>query len=205
VLTETMERRPELGLNSYDRLFPSQDTMPQGGFGSLIALPLQKAPRDLGNSVFLDADLNPWPDQWAVLASLHRLGREQIERTVQMAERRGRVLGVRLPPQEDDEHEPWSLPPSRRPAMPPIAGALPEAIELVLGNQIYIAKEGLPPGCATGCCGLRRFRIPRSTRLRHCGSRPTAHRALSPVPKISRITSVCREAASRRCCGRSAI
>ena len=47
-----------------------------------------------------------------------------------MAERRGRVLGVRLPPQEDDERESWSLPPSRRPALPPIAGALPQAIEL---------------------------------------------------------------------------
>ncbi len=54
VLTETMESRPELGLDSYDRLFPNQDTMPQGGFGNLIALPLQKAPRDQGNSVFLD-------------------------------------------------------------------------------------------------------------------------------------------------------
>ena len=43
VLTETMERRPDIGLDSYDRLFPNQDTMPQGGFGNLIALPLQKA------------------------------------------------------------------------------------------------------------------------------------------------------------------
>jgi hypothetical protein len=57
-------------LNSHDRLFPRQDTLPQGGFGSLIALPLQKEPRTRGNSVFLDADLNPWPDQWAFLASL---------------------------------------------------------------------------------------------------------------------------------------
>jgi hypothetical protein len=48
VLTETMEQRPELGLDSYDRLFPSQDTMPQGGFGNLIALPLQKEPRNRG-------------------------------------------------------------------------------------------------------------------------------------------------------------
>jgi hypothetical protein len=46
LLTETMERRPDLGFDSYDRLFPSQDTLPQGGFGNLIALPLQKASRD---------------------------------------------------------------------------------------------------------------------------------------------------------------
>ncbi len=52
-----MERRPEIGLDSYDRFFPSQDTLPRGGFGNLIALPLQKKPRDAerGNSLFLAA------------------------------------------------------------------------------------------------------------------------------------------------------
>ena len=54
ILTETMERRPDIGLDSYDRFFPNQDTLPQGGFGNLIALPLQKRPRESGNSVFLD-------------------------------------------------------------------------------------------------------------------------------------------------------
>ena len=54
LLTETMERRPGIGLDSYDRFFPNQDTLPQGGFGNLIALPLQKRPREHGNSVFLD-------------------------------------------------------------------------------------------------------------------------------------------------------
>lgn len=54
ILTETMERRPDIGLDSYDRFFPNQDTLPQGGFGNLIALPLRKQPRELGNSVFLD-------------------------------------------------------------------------------------------------------------------------------------------------------
>jgi hypothetical protein len=54
VLTETMERRPDIGLDSYDRFFPNQDTLPRGGFGNLIALPLQKLPRSRGNSVFID-------------------------------------------------------------------------------------------------------------------------------------------------------
>ena len=45
LLTEAVENRPEIGLESYDRLFPNQDTMPQGGFGNLIALPLQRGPR----------------------------------------------------------------------------------------------------------------------------------------------------------------
>jgi hypothetical protein len=54
LITETMSRRHELSMESYDRLFPSHDTMPRGGFGNLIALPLQHGPRALGNSVFVD-------------------------------------------------------------------------------------------------------------------------------------------------------
>jgi hypothetical protein len=58
-----MARRHQLSMESYDRLFPNQDTMPKGGFGNLIALPLQREARDAGNSVFVDGAFKPWPDQ----------------------------------------------------------------------------------------------------------------------------------------------
>ena len=155
-----MEGRPDIGLDSYDRLFPNQDTMPQGGFGNLIALPLQKGPREQGNSVFLDDDLVPWADQWAFLASVRKIGRAQVERIVQEAERRGRILGVRLPPQDDGDDEPWTAPPSRHRKEPPIVGELPQTLELVLGNQIYIAKEGLHPGLRNRLLRLAAFQNP---------------------------------------------
>ena len=61
LLTETMQRRHQLGMGSYDRLFPNQDTMPRGGFGNLIALPLQHDPREKGNSQERDqAPERPW-------------------------------------------------------------------------------------------------------------------------------------------------
>ena len=160
LLTETMERRPDIGLDSYDRLFPNQDTMPQGGFGNLIALPLQKRPREQGNSVFLDDSFVPWADQWTFLASVRKIGRSRIEGIVQEAERRGRILGVRLPPQDDGEEEPWTAPPSHRRKEPPILGELPQAIELVLGNQIYVAKEGLHPGLRNRLLRLAAFQNP---------------------------------------------
>ena len=160
LLTEAMEHRPDIGLDSYDRLFPNQDTLPQGGFGNLIALPLQRAPRDQGNSVFVDDDLVPWGDQWAFLAGVRRIGRAEVETIVQDAERRGRVLGVRLPPQEDDEAEPWTAPPSRRRLDAPIADQLPEAMELVYANQIYITKEGLAPGLRNRLLRMAAFQNP---------------------------------------------
>lgn len=72
LITETMERRPEIGFESYDRFFPNQDTMPLGGFGNLIALPLQWRAREAGNSVFIDKSLRPYGDQWAFLSMLER-------------------------------------------------------------------------------------------------------------------------------------
>src|SRR2546428_237378 len=160
VLTETMERRPDVGLDSYDRLFPNQDTMPHGGFGNLIALPLQRAARKQDNTVFLDSAFVPWTDQWAFLASVRKIGRSQVEWIVENAERCGRILGVRLPPQDDDETEPWALPPSRHRRDGPIVGELPSTVEIVLGNQIYIAKQDLHPGLRNRLLRLAAFQNP---------------------------------------------
>src|SRR5438093_860369 len=102
VVTETMERRPDIGFDSYDRFFPNQDTLPHGGFGNLIALPLQKHRRGDGNSVFVDDSGVPHQDQWAFLSTIRRISRGHVEGVVREAERRGRILGVSLPPAEDD-------------------------------------------------------------------------------------------------------
>lgn len=160
LLTETMEDRPDIGLDSYDRLFPNQDTIPQGGFGNLIALPLQRGPRDQGNSVFVDDDLVPWADQWAFLAGVRRIGRTEAESIVQEAERRGRVLGVRLPPQDDGDVEPWTAARSRRRQEAPMVGECPATMELVYANQIYIAKEGLLLGLRNRLLRIAAFQNP---------------------------------------------
>ena len=161
LLTETMERRPEIGLSSYDRFFPNQDTLPKGGFGNLIALPLQKRARQRGNTVFLDEQFNPQPDQWALLASLRKLSRAGVEALARDAEGRGRIIAVRLAVAEDDEDDsPWLAPPSRRRKEPPILGPLPESLELILGDGIYVPKANLPPGLRNRLLRLAAFQNP---------------------------------------------
>jgi superfamily II DNA or RNA helicase/very-short-patch-repair endonuclease len=160
ILTETMERRPDLGLDSYDRFFPNQDTLPHGGFGNLIALPLQKHRRGDGNSVFLEDHGVPYRDQWAFLSTIRRIRRGHLEDIVREAERRGRILGVNPPLAEDDDPAPWTAPPSRRRKEPPIAGDLPQSLELVLGNEIYIAKGGLVPGLRNRLLRVAAFQNP---------------------------------------------
>ena len=77
LVTAAMDRSPDIGFDSYDRFFPSQDTMPSGGFGNLIALPLQAKPRENGNSVFVDDDFLPFADQWAYLSSIRQDTRQR--------------------------------------------------------------------------------------------------------------------------------
>jgi superfamily II DNA or RNA helicase/very-short-patch-repair endonuclease len=160
ILTETMESRPDIGLDSYDRFFPNQDTLPQGGFGNLIALPLQKRPRELGNSIFLGDRSTAYPDQWELLSSIGKIGRSTVEDIVRDAERRGRVVGVRIAPTDEDDAEPWAAPPSRHRKDPPIAGLLPDRIELTLSDQIYITKDRLPSGLRNRLLRLAAFQNP---------------------------------------------
>jgi len=161
ILTKTMECRPDIGLDSYDRFFPNQDTLPHGGFGNLIALPLQKQPRALGNSVFLDQRFAPLPDQWEFLSSIRKISRRELEEAVRIAEAKGQVIGVRLAPEgEEDEAAPWMAPPSRRRIEASIRGPLPTSLELTLGNQIYIPKESLPPALRNRLIRLAAFQNP---------------------------------------------
>jgi superfamily II DNA or RNA helicase len=161
LLTETMEARPEVGLGSYDRLFPNQDTLPSGGFGNLIALPLQKQARERENSVFLDELFSPYSDQWAFLSSVTRISKAQIEALVRDAESKGRILGVRAAiVDDDDEDSPWTLPPSRRHKELPISGPLPETLEVVIADQIYVPKEALVPGLRNRLIRLAAFQNP---------------------------------------------
>ena len=160
ILTETMDRRPDVGLDSYDRFFPNQDTLPQGGFGNLIALPLQKLPRELGNSVFLDDDGRPHHDQWEFLSHVPKLDRSTVEGIVAKAEKRGRIVGVRLVVTDEDDIAPWTLSPSRQRPEPPLNDPLPEQLELILGNQIYIAKSQLSSGLTNRLVRLAAFQNP---------------------------------------------
>ena len=146
LLTRTMERRHQLGLDSYDRFFPNQDTMPKGGFGNLIAYPLQKNPRESGFTEFLDDEMCPYADQWAFLNSVQRMTQAAADRLVSEAIRQGAdLIGVRIASVEDgDEPDPWTVPPSHKRPDKPITGSLPASVEVVRSNLVFIEKKSLP-------------------------------------------------------------
>jgi hypothetical protein len=164
LLTRAMESRPEIGLSSYDRLFPSQDTMPQGGFGNLIALPLQRRAREHANTVFLDEAFLPHKDQFGYLSSLELLPGERIETMVAEAEARDQVLGARIVPEEEWPDEPWRRSQAtlrtREVGRAPLLTDLPESLSVVLSNQLYLPKENLSPALRNRIIRLAAFQNP---------------------------------------------
>ena len=146
LVTEAMARRHQLGMESYDRFFPSQDTMPRGGFGNLIALPFQDGPRKKGNTLFVDDQFVPHRDQWGHLASLPRIAPATVEAIAREATRHGQVVGVRSAALADDEEgaTPWARPPSGPRRLTRITEPLPKEIRAVLAQRLFVEKAGLP-------------------------------------------------------------
>ena len=156
VISHTCARTRQLKLASYDRLFPNQDTMPKGGFGNLIALPLQKRPREIGCSVFVDSELRPHDDQWAYLASIQPLAPHDIEPTILRATGGTHPLDVTFI-DDDDLATPWRRQASKSVKL---AGTMPQSLTVTLGNLIYFEKSELPQALANRLIRLAAFQNP---------------------------------------------
>ncbi|MEA2010165.1 MAG: DEAD/DEAH box helicase family protein [Actinomycetota bacterium] len=134
LLRRAMTERAELDLSSYDRFFPSQDFMPKGSFGNLIALPLHGERLPSGATAFLDpTTMEPWPDQWAFLSSVARLAPDAA---VALADSLRPVdAGPTLTLAD--------LAKADGPAPPPV-------IRARLGATLSIERSGLPPALFAG-------------------------------------------------------
>jgi hypothetical protein len=106
LITCSMGRRYEIPFKSYDRLFPSQDTMPKGGFGNLIALPLQKAARENKNSEFVDENFQSYHDQWAFLSTIQKISEGRLDDLISELSR-GHELGSLKIDEEEETEKPW--------------------------------------------------------------------------------------------------
>jgi len=161
LITETMASRPSMGLDSYDRLFPNQDNMPKGGFGNLIALPLQRGAATTGDSLFMDDEFRVYSDQWAFLSSLDRIPAPRVQRLAQEARDGGRIIGVRPVALDDTQEDPWTLPPSRRKHVARRPGDIvPASICAVLSDEVYVPKEELPPALLNEVVRVAAFQNP---------------------------------------------
>lgn len=156
IISHTCERTRQLTLSSYDRFFPNQDSMPKGGFGNLIALPLQKRARALNGSVFVDETLVAYPDQWAFLASIQAMPVQDIAPKTQLATGGRHPLDVTAVA-DDDEPKPWQRTAEKTQKL---ACPLPEFVNVTLANQIYFDKSELPQPLVNKLIRLAAFQNP---------------------------------------------
>lgn len=156
IISHTCLRTRQLKLKSYDRLFPNQDTMPRGGFGNLIALPLQKRPRENGYSVFVDAQMQPHPDQWGFLASIQPMATHDIEPTIFRATGDAHPLDVTFI-DDEDLASPWK---GKSTSSTKLAGKMPKSLTVTLANLIYFEKAQLPQALANRLIRLAAFQNP---------------------------------------------
>lgn len=140
IISHTCSRLRQLQLSSYDRLFPNQDIMPKGGFGNLIALPLQKGPRESGGSIFVDTTFLPYPDQWAFLASVIPMNAHDIEPTILRATGNTHPLDVTFI-NEEDLATPWK---PEKSSDNGLNISLSAPLKITLANLIYFEKVQLP-------------------------------------------------------------
>lgn len=149
--TASLERYP-VSFDSFDRLFPNQDTLPKRGFGNLIALPLQWNAREENNSVFIDADGRAWDDQWEGLAGVQRISHREIETTLmKLRSPLDRLLQEPgLPDTHEEQREtdrpaPWERSPSGIESVAPdVIVRCPATVNAVRANMFFVEKRDLP-------------------------------------------------------------
>lgn len=151
ILTEAMEREGKMSFKSYDRFFPNQDYMPTGGFGNLVALPLQGRARKDGNSVFVDEDFIPLTDQWEYLQRMTKMTAAEVEKLVTRYDRE--PLGELS---KSSESAPWE-----RPLPKPMNKAdFPKSITIIRSSGIYIPTKGLSAKAVNHLKRLAAFKNP---------------------------------------------
>lgn len=151
ILTKAMEKSI-ISFSSYDRFFPNQDTMSKGGFGNLVALPLQGNARKIGNSIFVDENLRPYDDQWKYLATVRKLDKNSVDKFVQMFCKNG-DLGELI---SDAGVPPWST----QKQIKFSTEKFPESIEIVRSNMLFVPKKNLSADAMNKIKRLAAFRNP---------------------------------------------
>ena len=134
ILTEATERYERMDFKSYDRFFPNQDRLPEGGFGNLVALPLQGKARKEGNSVFVDENFVAYENQWDYLLEIKRISEVTVD-SILAKHATASELGELS---TTSESKPWETPVPQKIAH----NDFPALPVLIRSNMLYIPLQG---------------------------------------------------------------
>lgn len=172
ILTEAMNREGRMSFKSYDRFFPNQDYMPEGGFGNLVAMPLQGQARKNGNSVFVDKSFTPFADQWTYLQQMQKMTSADVDNLVSIHCQHEPLGNL----SKSSESAPWE-----RPIPQSISPSdLPRKIAIIRSSGLYIPISALPAKAVNHLKRIAAFKNPEF--YRNLGMR-------LPTYNLSRIIS----------------
>lgn len=134
ILTEATERYGRMNFKSYDRFFPNQDRLPEGGFGNLVALPLQGKARKEGNSVFVDENFMVYENQWYFLLEIERISEMAVDAILAKHETASELGELST----TSESKPWETPVPQKISH----NDFPANPILIRSNMLYIPLQG---------------------------------------------------------------
>ena len=134
ILTEATERYGRMTFKSYDRFFPNQDRLPDGGFGNLVALPLQGKARKERNNVFVDEDFMAYGDQWNYLLEIKRISEATVDAILTKHEKASELGELST----TSETKPWETPIPQKITH----NDFPASLVLIRSNILYIPLQG---------------------------------------------------------------
>ena len=151
ILTKAMDERHEIKFSSNDRMFPNQDTMPKGGLGNLIALPLQGKARKEHNTEFVNEEFVSYPDQWEYLHQIKKLSSADVDHYLSVLHIQNELGELAA-----EEERPWE----KRIESPVTSFDFPDTVKVVEANLLYVDKSGVSQKALNKIKRLAAFRNP---------------------------------------------
>ncbi len=161
LITWAMERSSGMSFSAYDRLFPTQSTLSEDGLGNLIALPFQGKAMRRGNSMFVDREFNPYPDQWRFMSTIARVTEEKAQEVVAKSgdSPLGRLISTSAKASSDDVVALECRGTMGNEDL--TAEDFPPTVEIVRANMLRVPKAGLSPRASNRVRRLAAFSNPK--------------------------------------------
>lgn len=155
LITEAAALNKSITFEAFDRMLPAQSTIPEGGFGNLIALPFQGKAQREGNSVFVDERFEPFPDQWLYLSQIQLIPRTAVQNLIERAENKPHGVAAVAVANKTTRHS--QRPRKRLPLTP---RDFPSSLPIAQADMLYIPEKSLSPAAQMEIRGLATFANP---------------------------------------------
>ncbi len=155
LITEAAALNKTITFEAFDRMLPAQDTIPDGGFGNLIALPFQGKAQREGNSVFVDEQFEPFPDQWLYLSQVQLIPRSTVQNLIETTGDNPRGLATVTVANKTKR---YAQKPRKRP--PLTSRDFPSSLPVTQADMLYIPEKSLSPAAQMEIRGLATFANP---------------------------------------------